>query len=127
MKVDLRDQPHVRGANVARDFLAAEAHALVVLAVGTDDRMLVGGPVLGSKRDGAGVMPAEQLVERRRCEIGPVRLDVGEVQHPWRISAGADPVEREVRHVRGLGMALLDARRQVRVAQVPAGDHAAPV
>ena len=64
-------------------------------------------------------------MKRRRRDVGPVRLHVGQMQHPRRSALRADPVEREVRHVGGLGMRLGDARRQVHVSHLPAGGNAA--
>ena len=49
------------------------------------------------------------------------------MQHPRRVALRADPVEREIGHVRGLGMRLRDARRQVHVAHLPSRRDATTV
>ena len=82
-------------------------------------------PSCGPCRIGPDVRIAEHRVKRRRRDIGPVRLHVGKVQHPRRVALRADPVEREIGHVRGLGVLLGDARRQVHVAHLPSRREAA--
>jgi len=119
MDIELRNEAHVRGPHMARHGLLRKAQAFVVLAIRAHDRMLVGAAVLRSVQDRARVRIAEHCVIWRRRDIRPVRLHVRKVQNPRRVTLGADPVEREIRHVRGFGVLLGDARRQVHVAHLP--------
>src|SRR5204863_9420265 len=76
--VDLRDQAHIRGPHVADDLFAREALAFVMLAIRMHDGMLVGGAVLRPAPNRTDILLAIELVKRRRREIRPMRLDVGE-------------------------------------------------
>ena len=81
--------------------------------------------ILRAVPDRTDVAAAIERVVRRGREIGPVRLDVRQVQHPRRLALRPDPVERAIGEVRGLGVLLAHARRQVGVAHLPAR-HDAP-
>ncbi len=91
-------------------------------AIGAYHGMLVRGAILRAAPDRSDIAPAIERVIGRRREIRPVRLDVRQMQHPRRLPLRPDPVERAVGEVRGLGVRLLHARRQMGVAHLPARD-----
>jgi hypothetical protein len=59
-------------------------------------------------------------VIRRRREIGPVRLDVGQMHQPRLVAGLAHEFHRAIGDVGRFRMLFLHARRQARVAHVPA-------
>ena len=67
------------------------------------------------------IVGAVHVVVGRRRDVGPVRLDVGEMQAPWLVAGLADEVDAAPRHVGRLGVLLLHPRRLARVPHRPAG------
>ena len=63
---------------------------------------------------------AVQRVVGRGRHVGPVRLDVAEMEEPRLVAHILDEAHGFARHVGGLGMLLGDTRRQMHVAHVPA-------
>ena len=63
---------------------------------------------------------AVQRVIGRRRHVGPVRLDVAEMQEPGLVALSLDEADRLARHVGGLGVLLFDPRRQAHIAHIPA-------
>ena len=60
------------------------------------------------------------VVIGRRHDIGPVRLDVGQVAQPGLVAGGFHEVDGALRHVGRFGMFVRHARRQIAVAHQPA-------
>ena len=121
MVVDLLDQPHIGGDDRAADLVAGEAPAVLMGHEGGMDRMRVPALVLVPVRGDDGIGAVEAVIGRGR-DIGPVRLDVGEMEAPGLLALLADELHRPPGHVGRLGMLGLHARRQRGVAQIPAGE-----
>ena len=117
--VELADQPLVHRAHGADAVVALETHALFLLPVRGQHRVRVAQLGVAAHHRQALIGRVHRVVRRRR-HVGPVRLHVAQVQHPRLAAHVAHEGDRLVGHVRGLGVRLLNARRQVHVAHVPA-------
>ncbi|CUI26918.1 Uncharacterised protein [Achromobacter xylosoxidans] len=122
--VELADQALVGRAHHAHALVGREADAFLVLAIGRHHRMRA-GQFLAVAPHRQALVGRVALVVGRRRHVGPVRLDVAQVQHPGLAAALLHEAQRLVGHVGGFGVRLGHARRQVRVAHVPAADHLA--
>ncbi len=117
--VELLDQAHVGRPHDVRRVGALEGLRFLVLAIGREHGMLVDQFALVAIERQAILGPVHLVIGRRR-HVGPVRLDVAEMQEPRFVAHVLDEAHGLARHVGGLGMLLGDARRQVHVAHLPA-------
>ena len=124
--VELLDQAHVGRDHALAHFVAREGAADARLLISGVDRMI--GLALGFRAHRRqDVLLAVHVVIGRRHDIGPVRLDVGEMAQPGLVAGLVHEVHRPLRHVGRLGMLVGHARRQVAVAHEPAGEDFAVV
>ena len=117
--VDLPDQSHIGRPHRVRRIGTLKGDRFLMLAVGGEHGVLVDELRLVAIERQA-VLGAVHVVIRRRRHVGPVRLDVAEMQEPRLLAHVLDEAHGLARHVGRLGMLLGDARRQVNVAHVPA-------
>ena len=117
--VDLLDQAHVDGNDFGAHLVARKRLAGVVFHEGAIDRMRIAALALRAHRRNDIVGPLHGVVRRRR-DVGPVRLDVGQMQAPRLFSGLADEIDAAPGHIRRLGILLTHPRRLPRMAHRPA-------
>ena len=81
MIIELLDQPHVDGPYDVEHVVAMESAAIHVIGESLVDGVSV-IEFLGAAHDRNAILDAVHVVVGRRRDIGPVRLDVAEVQEP---------------------------------------------
>ena len=126
MVVNLLDEAHVGRNHAFADLVAGEVLAVVLVHERPIDRVRVLALHAGPHR-GHDVITGVHGVVGIGGNVGPVGLDVAQVQAPAPAAGGLlEKFDGPVGGERGLRMRLGDSRRQAGVAHVPAA-HAAPV
>ncbi len=118
--IQLADKTHVgRYGHRPLRIIGIRARALH-LHKGAHHRMamILLGLASDRRRD---IIRAIHVVIGSRRHQRPVRLDVGQMQHPRPLAGLADELQRAVGHIGRLGVLFCDPRRQARMAQRPAG------
>ena len=83
--VDLLDQPHVDGNHLLAHLVARERLADALIHERAIDGMRIARSS-SERTTGSTSLGAVHGVVGRRRDVGPVRLDVGEVQAPWPVA-----------------------------------------
>ena len=125
--IDLLDQPHIGAKRGIAHLILPEGGADDIAGKGGIDRMLV-DKFIGVPDHRHKAVRTIHVVIGRRHDIGPVRLDIGQMAHPGSLALRRALVE-EVDHLAGqprcLGILLADIRRLVGIRIDPArGDIA---
>ncbi len=126
--VDLRDQPHIGRNDLLARLVARHVARVVHVHIGGEHRMRLLAFLLRADRRFDIARAIHAGIGFRR-DIGPVRLDIGQVQAPWSPVSFRlrDEIHRAARHIRCLGILLGDAGGLVGVNQKPAVLQAAIV
>ena len=124
--VELLDEAHVGGNDALAHLVAAEGLAGLGGLVAAHHGVRVAALGLPAN-GGLHVLRAVHRVVGRRGHIGPVRLDVAQVQQPGHIAGRAQEVDGAVGEVGRLAVRLGHAGRAVGPAQLPAGKDFAVV
>jgi hypothetical protein len=122
--VELRDQALVGRADGRHRLVAGEVHRHL-LALELAQHGVRAGAALGfAAHHGQAVLGAEHRVVGRRGDVGPVRLHVGQVQHPGSVALMLHEADRHIGGVGRLAVLFPHAGREARVAHLPAGQRA---
>ena len=119
--VDLLDQAHIGRNDFFARLVARHVAGIAHVHIGGEHRMRVGALLLRADHRLDVLRPIHAGVGLRR-DIGPVRLDVGQMQAPWPsvVLGFRNELHRAPRHVGRLGMLVRHARGLVGVHQQPA-------
>ncbi len=119
--VDLLDQAHIGRDDFFARLVARHVAGIAHVHIGGEHRMRVGAFLLRADRRLHVLRPVHAGVGLRR-DIGPMRLDVGQMQAPWPavIFRFRNELHRAPRHVGRLGMLVRHACGLVGVHQQPA-------
>ena len=117
--VDLLDETHVHRHDFLAHLVAREVLADAMLHELAEDGMRIALLVLRAHGGNEVGLRIHRVVGRGR-HIGPVRLDVRQMQTPRRIARLRDEIHRAPRHVRRLGILLAHAGGLARMAHRPA-------
>ena len=116
--IDLLDQAHIGRPHRRGPVGALEGDRFLVLAVGGQHGVLV-HKFRFVTIEWQAILGAVHRVVGRGRHVGPVRLDVAEMQEPRPLAHILDEAHGLARHIRRLGMLLGDPRGQMDVAHVP--------
>ena len=119
MVVDLLDQSHIGRHHGFPRALHREGFTHLHAHERLENRIWIRAFAFVAMDRGEG-LGSVHVVVGRRCHVGPVRLDVGQVAEPGRVAHLLDELARAHRHVCGFGVFFGDTGREVRVFQVPA-------
>ena len=117
--VDLLDETHVDRDHLGARLVAGERARHLVRHELPVDGMRVAALILRAHGGEHVAGPVHGVVGRGR-DVGPVRLDVGEVQAPGAVARLGHEVHGAARHVGSLGVLLLHAGRLPRMPHGPA-------
>ena len=119
--VDLLDQAHIGRDDFFARLVARHVAGIAHVHIGGEHRMRVGAFLLRADC-GLDVRRAVHAGVGLRRDVGPVRLDVGQMQAPWPpvVLGFRNELHRAPRHVGRLGMLVRHPRGLVGVHQKPA-------
>ena len=120
--IDLFDQAHIGGHHRLHHLVAGKGLAFHMVHIGGVDRMRV-FQLDGGLVDWQALVGAVHVVIGRRHDIGPMGLDVGQVQAPGVVTGIFHKLDGPVGHIGRFGMLLLDAGRSLRIAHIPAAEE----
>ena len=125
--IKLLDQPHIGGNDRFAHLVTRKAFAHPRIQIGAQQRVIgvKFGPMAHRRHDVAGII---HIVVGCGHDIGPMRLDIGQMAHPWppiclRL---AHEIHGAIGHIGGFGMFFGHICRQTRVFQQP-GRQALPI
>ena len=125
VSIDLENQPEVCRIHGASDVVVGKRSAHPQISERLEHRMIVLEFGVGTVR-GRQVERIDKVVKRLRHDIGPMRLDEGQVDTPRVIASSPNRVDRLVGHERRLRQFVGHDRRILRRSKEPPR-HATPV
>ena len=120
MMVELRDQPLVGRAHRRDAVVVLEGLRHFLVLEFAQDRVRGVAPFRGVPRHRQALVGRVHRVVRRGRDVGPMRLHIGQVQHPGCVALRLDEADRLVRRIGGLAVPFLHARGQAGMAHLPA-------